>query len=275
MSIRVMTDVWDNCKLSGSALLIVLAMADYCNDDRKCWPSVKTLAHKARLSERHTQRIIGRLEDAGYLIVHRNASEWTTNIYELPSAARMAQLEKLESTGNFVWHDDGEDDDGATLQSGGDSDVMGGGDSDVIGGVTLPSPNPSSIRHSEPSDLPTPNGVGRRASAPARKRTVDARSKHPAVLLVKGVTGRNPPKALYDKVIAIAGETPDGERAADCYRAWCERGYNPNALTWLTEWYATGIPGRNGNGKGSPAGGLADFDAMIAQFTEGGSNGEH
>ena len=114
-----------------------------------------------------------------------------------------------------------------------------------------------------------------RASAPARKRTVDARSKHPAVLLVKGVTGRNPPKALYDKVIAIAGETPDGERAADCYRAWCERGYNPNALTWLTEWYATGIPGRNGNGKGSPAGGLADFDAMIAQFTEGGSNGEH
>ena len=114
-----------------------------------------------------------------------------------------------------------------------------------------------------------------RASAPARKRTVDARSKHPAVLLVKGVTGRNPPKALYDKVIAIAGDTPDGERAAECYRAWCERGYNPNALTWLTEWYTTGIPGRNGNGKGSPAGGLADFDAMIAQFTEGGSNGEH
>ena len=95
------------------------------------------------------------------------------------------------------------------------------------------------------------------------------------MLLVKGITGRNPPKALYDKVIAIAGEKPDGERAAECYRAWCERGYNPNALTWLTEWYTTGIPGRNGNGKGSPAGGLADFDAMIAQFTEGGSNGEH
>jgi len=34
-------------------------------------------------------------------------------------------------------------------------------------------------------------------------------------------------------------------------------------------------PGRNGNGKGSPAGGLADFDAMIAQFTDGGSNGQH
>ena len=60
----------------------------------------------------------------------------------------------------------------------------------------------------------TGKGRERRASAPARKRTVDARSKHPAVLLVKGVTGRNPPKALYDKVIAIAGDTPDGERAA-------------------------------------------------------------
>ena len=113
----------------------------------------------------------------------------------------------------------------------------------------------------------------RRVNAPARKRTADVRSTHPAVLLVKRVTGRNPPKALYDKVIAIAGDAPDGERAADCYRAWCERGYNPNALTWLTEWYATGIPGRNGNGR--PSGGLADFDAMIAQFTEGGSNGEH
>jgi len=112
-----------------------------------------------------------------------------------------------------------------------------------------------------------------RASAPARKRTVDARSKHPAVLLVKGITGRNPPKALYDKVILIAGEHPDCERAADCYRAWCERGYNPNALTWLTEWYVVGVPGRNGNGYGR-ASPMAGVDAAIEQYLrEEGVNG--
>jgi len=260
-----MTDVWDNCKLSGSALLIVLAMADYCNDDRKCWPATKTLAHKARLSQRHTQRIIARLEEAGYVTVYRNASEWTTNIYELPSGARMADLGELEGTGEFAWHDDGEDDEGVTLPSGGDSDVMGGGDSDVMGGVTVMSPNPSLNLHSEPSTLSTPNGVDRGAKRSARNRTADVRSKHPAVLLVKGITGRNPPKALYDKVIAIAGDTPDCERAADCYRAWCERGYNPNALTWLTEWYVVGVPGRNGNGYGR-ASPMAGVDAAIEQY---------
>lgn len=103
---------------------------------------------------------------------------------------------------------------------------------------------------------------------PKRANRTDPRTKHPAIALVKGITGKNPPRALYDRIILIAGEHPDGAKAADCYRAWCERGYNPNAMTWLTEWYPNGIPKgpRNGNGSG----GLAGFDAQLERFGEEG-----
>ena len=270
MSIRVMSEVWDHCHLSGSSLLVVLAMADYCNDERKCWPSTKTLGTKARLSQRYTQRIIGRLEDAGYVKVHREAGPYGTNIYELATGEQMKALKPLESEGEWAPHDAEK---GMAVPPGDDRTASGGDDRTDVGGMAVPPPNPSLNLHSEPSTLSTPNGVDRGAKRSARNRTADARSKHPAVLLVKGITGRNPPKALYDKVILIAGEHPDGERAADCYRVWCERGYNANALTWLTEWYVVGVPGRNGNGYGR-ASPMAGVDAAIEQYLrEEGVNG--
>jgi len=53
-----MTAVWDRSKQTGTALLILLALADFTNDDGYCWPSIDTLAHKARCSRRHVQRLL-------------------------------------------------------------------------------------------------------------------------------------------------------------------------------------------------------------------------
>jgi hypothetical protein len=58
MSIRVMTAVWDRSKHTKTALLILLALADFANDEGFCWPSIDTLAHKARCSRRHVQRLL-------------------------------------------------------------------------------------------------------------------------------------------------------------------------------------------------------------------------
>ena len=57
-----MSLVWDTAAVGGSELLVLLAMADYANDDgTSIYPSVKSLAKRARLSEDQTRRIIHKL----------------------------------------------------------------------------------------------------------------------------------------------------------------------------------------------------------------------
>lgn len=69
MSVRWTALIWDEAKdLEGSKLLLLLAIADHANDDGVCYPKVETLAKKARLSVRQTQRLLAQLEQAGYMI---------------------------------------------------------------------------------------------------------------------------------------------------------------------------------------------------------------
>lgn len=85
MSIKVMARVWDESRLKGSELLLLLAIADFANDEGKAWPKVSTLAHKTRMSERQTQRLIQSAEESGELVVHKNQGPRGTNLYEVMS----------------------------------------------------------------------------------------------------------------------------------------------------------------------------------------------
>ena len=58
MSIKVMNRVWDESQHKGSTLLLLLAIADHAADDGYCWPNVKTLAQKIRMSRRQTIRLL-------------------------------------------------------------------------------------------------------------------------------------------------------------------------------------------------------------------------
>ncbi|WP_083195216.1 helix-turn-helix domain-containing protein [Pararhodobacter sp. CCB-MM2] len=69
MSIRMMTEVWANGPSNQSELLVLLALADFADDDGFCWPSMASIATKARIEERSARRVIRRLEDAGWLSV--------------------------------------------------------------------------------------------------------------------------------------------------------------------------------------------------------------
>ncbi len=69
--------------------------------------------------------------------------------------------------------------------------------------------------------------------------------RHPAVGLVREVTGRSPAHAVFDLVIAALGEQPDRARFASVHQTWCARGYNPVNLEGQLEWYAGGIPAAN------------------------------
>jgi Helix-turn-helix domain len=62
MSIRLMAQVWEDTRVESQAeLLVLLALADHARDDGLCWPSMRTIAKKARLEERSAQRIVRRL----------------------------------------------------------------------------------------------------------------------------------------------------------------------------------------------------------------------
>lgn len=62
MSIRVMTDVWAYADCKGSELLVLLALADFSDDNgENIYPSMPTLAQKARLSVTQARRVVQNL----------------------------------------------------------------------------------------------------------------------------------------------------------------------------------------------------------------------
>ena len=70
MSVRVMSLIWERSQHRGGALLLMLALGDYSNDDgTNIFPSLANLAAKARLRRRQAQNIIRTLEASGELTV--------------------------------------------------------------------------------------------------------------------------------------------------------------------------------------------------------------
>ncbi len=65
-----MSLVWDDNRLGGSRKLVMLAMADWCNDaGGSLFPSNNQVAKKCCISERQVIRILNELTAAGYLHV--------------------------------------------------------------------------------------------------------------------------------------------------------------------------------------------------------------
>jgi hypothetical protein len=81
MSIRVMSWVWENGPTDQGELLVMLALADFANDAGKCWPSMQSIARKARLTERGAQKIVRRLQSAGMLSIVTGGGRGGCNTY--------------------------------------------------------------------------------------------------------------------------------------------------------------------------------------------------
>ena len=67
MSIRIMAQVFDAGPTDKSERLVMLALADFCNDEGECWPAVASIARKAAMTERGARKILRRLEESGWL----------------------------------------------------------------------------------------------------------------------------------------------------------------------------------------------------------------
>lgn len=84
MSIKVSTYVWEYSEHTSTALLLMLAIADHAHDDGGgAYPSIDTLARKARTTRRHVKRLLHILEASGELEVKRGRGPRGTNLYQV------------------------------------------------------------------------------------------------------------------------------------------------------------------------------------------------
>jgi DnaD/phage-associated family protein len=79
MSIKVMSWYWDNSELEGNDLLLILALADWCNDEGFCYYGMKRIAKRIRRTERTAQTIIADLEKRNEIVVESGAGTKTIN----------------------------------------------------------------------------------------------------------------------------------------------------------------------------------------------------
>ena len=83
MSIEIMSYIWKNGPQNQSETIVLLALADYANDEGECWPSINGLMQKSRLSERGVQQILRRLEGQGWLEIKYGTGRKNCNIYTI------------------------------------------------------------------------------------------------------------------------------------------------------------------------------------------------
>lgn len=83
MSIKIMSAVWENGPQEQSLRFVLLALADYANDDGECWPSVGSVAKKTCLTERGVRKIIGRLEEGGWVEKVIGGGRQNSNLYRV------------------------------------------------------------------------------------------------------------------------------------------------------------------------------------------------
>lgn len=97
MSIKIMSQVWENADVSDTDLLLLLAMADFANDDCTCWPSIETLAKRIRKTTRSVTRSVNSLEKKGLIeVLVRGAGRQSSRYKIIVSALK----DKQESRGD-------------------------------------------------------------------------------------------------------------------------------------------------------------------------------
>jgi hypothetical protein len=81
-----MSAVFESKTLGPTERLIMLALADHCDDAGRCYPSNARLCERTGLSERAVRTNIRALEEAGYLVVQLGVGQGGANVYHVRPA---------------------------------------------------------------------------------------------------------------------------------------------------------------------------------------------
>lgn len=204
MSIKVMTHVWESSAALGNRRLVMLALADFANDDGWCWPSIPILANKTRVSERTVQRILRELEKAGEIQVVEGGGRGKSSHYRVLTKPRQP----------------------VTLSEKGDNPAQETVTPEAQKGDRAMSPEPLINHHIEP---------------PLRERGRKRPNTPPAVELLRRITHRYPPKKFHATIDRVIGRTFAALlRWGRIVRKWILNGYNPTNYNGMLDVYRGG-----------------------------------
>lgn len=79
----MLSRVWEHSRHGGTELLMLLAIADFADDEGRAYPGVATLAAKCRLQQRRANYILSALKASGELEVSSNTGPRGTNRYRI------------------------------------------------------------------------------------------------------------------------------------------------------------------------------------------------
>ena len=102
MSIRVMSRAWDHSAHCGSELLMLLAIADFADDEGRAYPAVPTLAAKCRMSARNANMLLTKLRESGELEIRIGAGPRGTNMYRIRLTAPLKPASSLTPEAHFT-----------------------------------------------------------------------------------------------------------------------------------------------------------------------------
>lgn len=191
MSVFVMSAVWKHAPVEQGQLLVLLALADFADDDGWCFPAVDTLAAKSRMAGRSVQRAIRAMQEAGFLHVEANAGPGGANRYRVDTAA----LSQAKGGDKLSPHDGGEG--GDTGVTGGVTSATGGGDTGVTLTVIEPSEEPSVERE----------GAGARAGASAHQASARGEAAQASINERTGARGEAAQPSDHER--SVLADMPD------------------------------------------------------------------
>lgn len=88
MSVKIMSQVFESSKTQGNARLVLLVIADACNDEGVCWPSISRLCRSANLSEPMMKKYLKAFEGIGLIrreVRSDKTGRQTSNLLEVNS----------------------------------------------------------------------------------------------------------------------------------------------------------------------------------------------
>jgi hypothetical protein len=94
-----MSLVWERAPYTAGSLIVLLALADWANDEGVAWPSMERLAQKARIDRRSAQRIVRQLERDGVLEIEAGGGRAKQHKYvlKMETAAKCRPLYASEN----------------------------------------------------------------------------------------------------------------------------------------------------------------------------------
>lgn len=95
VSVRTLAAVWDHSRHAGPHLLMMLAIADFADDDGRAFPAVAKLAEKCRMKPRNAQTLLAVLRASGELEVLEGEGPRGTNLFHIRLDRLRAQPDPL------------------------------------------------------------------------------------------------------------------------------------------------------------------------------------